>query len=321
MSKTETRSGIVIFDLDGCLFDDSWRLHLIESQLEFAISSDDARFDAYHAQAAHDVVNEVGKKHLDDALANGMYICFVTARPIRYQRETIDQITSALCLRMGYDFALYMRPTGDHRSAPEIKLEVASGLLAEVALKGVGIVGAFDDRQDVIDAYLSLGIPAFVLNLQGCYAPLLQTVTPSVLAKFQQAMEEAAPVVPVEPEPFSNEHPAPVNLLGAPTSAPEPAPADGPTQPNAPEPVLACAVAPVFPFASASSGLYRVALALFPEGMPSINPASRNEWKAFEKIVTFVYELASCHLDSAAAAEELAYNADALDSLIANRKY
>lgn len=196
-NKPKPKAGIVIFDLDGCLFDDAWRLGLIDQSLE-----GEARYQAYHDQLMNDEFLPEGQKYLKNALDFSMFIAFVTARPISVRAATIAKITETFGLAEGFDFQLYMRPEGDHRNSPELKSDVCVALQEWSKSVGTSILGAFDDRADVIEAYQKIGIKGFVLDKNGSDAPMLQHVTDSVAANpLSKFTGGAADQTPAEPTP------------------------------------------------------------------------------------------------------------------------
>jgi FMN phosphatase YigB (HAD superfamily) len=125
----------IILDLDGTLFDDSARRHLL----------DDKKFDEYHAELSLDPINVFVKAITNNLCMNyGYDIIIVTTRPIKYEKETKKQLLKANVLNKG----LFMRQEGDDRTSPEIKADIIDALLTKY-----NIVGALDDRDDVIQEY------------------------------------------------------------------------------------------------------------------------------------------------------------------------
>lgn len=281
MSETKAKVGVVLFDLDGCLFDDAWRLELIDMALE-----GDVRYEAYHNNLMHDQALEHGKKYLENALEFDLFVAFVTARPIAYRGATIAKITETFGINEGFDFQLYMRPNGDTRSSADLKKDVATGLKDWAKSVGTAIVGAFDDRRDVIEAYAEVGISGFVLDKDGSAAPLLsrpedgQDNPPTgPLAKFM--IDADATFVDPNPAPPAEEDIA-----------------DGPVQP---QPVQTSSRTPdagdvlfsmghTFKERNAVYGnnaevTGRVMAALFPNGVVLKTPGDYEIWHLFELII------------------------------------
>lgn len=128
-----------VLDLDGTISDDRWRRWLIDPQA----ATVDEMYHHYHLHLDQDQF--VNKWTLDCDVP----IVILTARP-EYTRE----LTMRWLERHNVEFQqLLMRPEGDHRSSPLLKL----GLIAEHNLQEIEY--AFDDREDVIAAFRSVGIP------------------------------------------------------------------------------------------------------------------------------------------------------------------
>lgn len=129
---------IAFFDLDGCLFDDRHRRHLIKP-------SGKNRWDDYHSALYLDRPTEDGLARVRAMHDGGARIVIVTGRPEKYQRATLDmlahhypEIANATVL---------MRPDGDRSAAPQLKV----GLVR--SLYGTGVDGwFFDDRDDILEA-------------------------------------------------------------------------------------------------------------------------------------------------------------------------
>lgn len=197
--EAKTKTGIVIFDLDGCVADDAWRHQYIDES-----ATGDAKYVAYHDLIDKDAALLPGASYVQNAMDCNVFIAFVTARPHSHREQTVEWITRVLRLQPG-DFSLYMRPNGDERSSPDLKSEVAKQLIEFAAYSGTKVLGAFDDRQDVIDAYTALGINAFILDKDGTSAPMLQVVEApgAALGRFESADVEDAVLIedgPIQPQ-------------------------------------------------------------------------------------------------------------------------
>lgn len=286
------RNGIVIFDLDNCVVNDQHRIHLIDDSIE-----GQGKWHEYNMAAPGDSLNDFALPYIQNAREHNMLLAFVTARPIVYQAIAIEQISTLLGLVLGEDFALYMRPENDFRPAPVLKAEIASHLSKMATARGSMVFGAFDDRQDVVDAYNAIGIPAFVLSTEGSDAPFLGTPQPSELDKFaatgehrtSKSTEVAPDVVDAELVP------------------------DGPTRPEH--------VAEFRPFANASHEVAAVAKALFPNGLPkAIDRSVQQQWLTLENILAALVVLANAKAknesNGAGAAEDLVYFANRLQKII-----
>lgn len=147
---------IAIFDLDGCLSDDEHRRHWLPTSLP-AQPSD---YDAY---------NELC--HLDKPMNQpewvrcgvGMKRIVITARPERLSARTGGWILD----NFGGQFCLRMRPDGDMRPSPELKVALAE----EAGITPDQVAVAYDDRSDVLAAYAKWGVPKDrlrLMNKEGC---------------------------------------------------------------------------------------------------------------------------------------------------------
>lgn len=131
-----------IFDIDGTLADCSHRIHLIQSTPKdwdrfFAACDDDSPIE-HICDLAKLLVLEVP-------------VIYVSGRSDQCREQT-EQWLKKHDLWTGY---LYMRKEGDHRDDDIIKLE----LLADLRGDGWRPIMAFDDRDRVVSAWRSAGIP------------------------------------------------------------------------------------------------------------------------------------------------------------------
>lgn len=133
-----------LFDIDGTLADCSHRIHHIQKTPK----DWDTFFAACHLDAPIRHIIELAQ-HL--AKYSGATIVYVSGRSDQCRRET------SLWLGKQYLPAgpLYMRKEGDHRDDDIIKLE----LLAQLRADGFDPIMAFDDRDRVVAAWRSAGIP------------------------------------------------------------------------------------------------------------------------------------------------------------------
>lgn len=121
---------IAIVDLDGTISDDRHRAHL------------KGDWDAYNALCESDPV--MNRYIIDDNLAAGRTIVILTARPQNY-----NAITRAWLNKHwpgdAEHFWVVMRPEGDRRSSPELKVE----RFEHHALRWEDVREVWDDRKDV----------------------------------------------------------------------------------------------------------------------------------------------------------------------------
>jgi hypothetical protein len=163
-----------LIDIDNCIADDSHRLHLIDE----SISDPDERYEAYHRMLHLDEAHNhhLFKIHCDDK------IIFVTARPERYRQETWHWLK--LNFKFPDDTLLFMRPDGNHEPS-----EILKPWLIEfkcISLKE--IFCAYDDRQEVLDAYKAMGI----VNVQRIciYENIPRSGVPEILANAAKTFEK-----------------------------------------------------------------------------------------------------------------------------------
>ncbi len=133
---------MIILDLDGCSCNDEHRLHVLEQNWPRSPRI----WDAYHSLCIHDCPAN------KDVWRDRSDIIVLTGRPADY-----ESATRAWMARHGMKtHFIQMRPVGNVDPAPLLKRIWASRLLKD----GVHIDAAYDDRQDIVDMYKSLGINA-----------------------------------------------------------------------------------------------------------------------------------------------------------------
>jgi phosphoglycolate phosphatase-like HAD superfamily hydrolase len=131
-----------LFDIDGTVADCSHRLHHIEKSPK--------DWDAFFQACDEDSPIE----HICDLVrivSLELPVVFVSGRSDQCREETEEWLKKHR-LWSGY---LYMREHGDHRPDDIIKLE----LLEKVRSDGWRPIMAFDDRDRVVAAWRSAGIP------------------------------------------------------------------------------------------------------------------------------------------------------------------
>lgn len=140
-----------VFDLDGCISDDSRRLPLIRPDHDFD------KYDKYHEDMEADPL--VNLKALNGAVERGNGLLFVTARPEKYRNATESWLRS-----FGIAAShLLMRPNGDMRGSPQLKCELVEAWLSDN--RDAMITEAYDDRLDILAAYHELLPTALVFQL------------------------------------------------------------------------------------------------------------------------------------------------------------
>ena len=137
---------VYVFDLDGTLANLSHRLHLIEQKPK--------DWDAFFAACLRDspiwpVI------HVARALAEKHRIAFITGRSEASRTDTEAWLA-------WYDLfgRVYMRPRDDHRPDHIVKPELLSRLILDLS-EDEAVMGIFEDRKTVVDAYRKTGMQVF----------------------------------------------------------------------------------------------------------------------------------------------------------------
>jgi hypothetical protein len=148
---------IAIFDIDGCISDDYWRLQYIKDE-------GPGRFDEYHSMCASDSVLQPGAGILQRTISTGRSIAFLTARPESVRSNTTWWLESRFPDLTQHPYILLMRKVDEEG--------VGSVALKRDMLKQVKgwptIIAAYDDRPDVVKMYLDAGISgAQILDASG----------------------------------------------------------------------------------------------------------------------------------------------------------
>lgn len=280
---------IAIFDLDGCLFDDEHRLPLIDMSLE-----GDARYEKYHAGQHVDLVLEDGDDLIKKAAAQNLMAVFLTARPIKHQTQTLNKLNRHFGQLLGGRILLYMRPDGDVRSSVEFKRSVVREIIARAKDECREVIVAFDDRQDVVDMYLSEGVPAWKLDKNG-------SACPGNLRDSRWCMERRgllpAPDGPVQPQPL--------------------------TPPNRPQDAgdLMANMARTFKERNAVYGnnaevVGRVMAALFPHGVKLKTPKDFELWHLLELVIVKLTRFTQSELTHEDSIHDLAIYAAMVELLV-----
>lgn len=138
-----------VFDLDNCIADDGWRVDIIQHDSENVF----IKYNAYHLMSEFDKAANLHKlkEHSKDE------IVILTARPDHYRK-----ITQRWLAKHGITYdKLLMRPNRSHEHSASLKLK----LMKTHKMAPEEISCAYDDRQDVVDAYKSIGINAAILKI------------------------------------------------------------------------------------------------------------------------------------------------------------
>lgn len=161
----------VIFDLDGCLGDDNWRMKWLEEM----------DLDGYHSRCGHDLPMNKGilERHA------GKPKFFITGRPEKFKSITMEWITEELGIKTP---SVFMRPNDCKDSTPTFKYKIAKRLLSH----GWDIAFAFDDREDVLGAYRLAGVrdgALYILDRNGARPLIVSKQKQTVPEIFAAAIE------------------------------------------------------------------------------------------------------------------------------------
>lgn len=150
----------IILDLDNCIADDAWRIPRIRWDLRDPMR----RYHDYHSVAAWDRVGN--EDLLTWVRAGDVRAIILTARPVLYRPGTEEWL-----LRNSIPHAhLIMRPDDDHRPSLELKRMQLAWVTELYGVPRAAILGAYDDRADVVAMYAAAGIPATVRAIHGVCA-------------------------------------------------------------------------------------------------------------------------------------------------------
>lgn len=160
-----------IFDLDGCISDDSYR----HSRINADASNNWDRYDEYHSYCGSDLPLIPGAQSLRNAIEAGITPIFITARPEKWRGETRDWLLRQFHIRdldsyaknlVGHVGFLFMRLNTDERDSVEIKKDIVKNVLN--LTRSNSIIAAYDDREDIITMYNAVyDIQAFICDKDG----------------------------------------------------------------------------------------------------------------------------------------------------------
>lgn len=143
---------VIFCDLDACLFDDSYRTHLLPK----GESSSQKDYDAYHkANIGNERANSKLVAFLEDAYCCGIKIMFLSSRP-EYTRITAEQQLEVLFGRSDSDVLL--RGEDDCRPSAQMKMDKIKAFCcdrySEFVPENVMVI---DDLRSVLYAALNEG--------------------------------------------------------------------------------------------------------------------------------------------------------------------
>lgn len=151
--------GYILCDLDGCVADDRWR----RDRLPASVGNDGfppEAYDAYHRLCYGDAVNRAAlavvlEKAMDLDCNQRSDILFVTSRPNRDWVLWATRVWIAEAFApLEISYKLLYRPADSRERSPELKARLVSEYFLQHDVHGWNrVVAAFDDRQDILDAY------------------------------------------------------------------------------------------------------------------------------------------------------------------------
>lgn len=217
-------NNFAIFDLDGCLVDDEWRLPLIKEE------GHPNRWDEYHAVLDKDQALDVGRLKLLDCIDQGFGIFIITARPEYTRNQTELSLKKLFPELINHGYFLFMRNNGDDLTpSPALKTDIVNEI--KFHMRGrQQIKIAFDDRRDVCKAYHLLGIRAQILDKNGCsdfaaainvsFVDSPKIEKPDAEGSFESRSKY--PDIEVESDPFLDTKPSIKPTILADVAQPEP---------------------------------------------------------------------------------------------------
>lgn len=143
-----------IFDVDGTLANN---LHRIKHLTQNTKKDWDAFFATQHKDSPFEAVFDV----MASLHACGHKVIVITARDERFREVTLRWLNEHSTFNITND-DLYMREGGDRSNDDDIKLEIITNILA--ANPDYKVMGVFEDRHRVIDAWRKAGYYVFECN-------------------------------------------------------------------------------------------------------------------------------------------------------------
>lgn len=163
-TQRKMTDNVVMFDLDGCVSNDTWRRGRIP---EGANKCED--YQHYHDGCGDDPLMGHGARLLEKHIVDGDFITFTTSRPFNVAEKTAKWISNHFKIAPVQDFMILMRKDNDDRSAVDIKREFVKHMRAFERETGKKVIAAYDDRLDIINMYRELGLNAAVVNEHGYF--------------------------------------------------------------------------------------------------------------------------------------------------------
>lgn len=150
-----------IIDLDGTLYDNSHRQHLIPAD-----RNNTAGWVPFNAACAKDILRKEVANLVRAVAAEGGDVIFLTARGEDAREPTFSRLHHDFSF--AYSSDLVMRQMNDHRSAAEFKSSFISGLKSEFSVYRDHTLVAIEDDPAVVDAMRALGVTVLHIDSKCC---------------------------------------------------------------------------------------------------------------------------------------------------------
>lgn len=171
----------VIFDIDNCLADDSWRI----PRINWSTKNPGLRYAGYHDACLGDSAGNIGVFE-GWVVGHGCTPIFITARPNCVREKTVNWLRRHLPgLGANEELILIMRNDNDNDHSPSLLLKqmAVTQLAFEEGFTLNQVQVAFDDRDDIVQMYRALGIRAEILKIHDICA---YTPPAELVARAQQ---------------------------------------------------------------------------------------------------------------------------------------
>lgn len=140
----------ILVDIDHTLSDAFWRDEMMKG------GPNNTNWDDYHSASKDDKTLPVFVDLINALNLYGYDIVLITARPEKWRKLTMDW----LCKHDINVEELLMRADDCFRSSPELKIQLVEERFGNKDHLHEQIAFVMDDREDVIQAFTALGIPA-----------------------------------------------------------------------------------------------------------------------------------------------------------------
>lgn len=150
-----------IIDLDGTLYDNSHRQHLIPAD-----RNNTAGWVPFNAACEKDILRKEVANLVRAVAVEGGDVIFLTARGEDAREPTFNRLHQDFSF--AYSSDLIMRQMNDHRSAAEFKSSFISGLKSEFSVYRDHTLVAIEDDPAVVDAMRALGVTVLHIDSKCC---------------------------------------------------------------------------------------------------------------------------------------------------------